>query len=127
MTEAIFDALGEVLARWSMGTPAASAAPPAWRDAIGVEPREAEIRLLALSGQFLGAAVVAEPQGELHESPQLPVLALPPLPFALRPLARSCLNVCRWRSGVLDFLASRGWTMHPEDWMPSASDEEVPV
>jgi hypothetical protein len=127
MAKAIFDALGPVLTHWMTGAPAAPAVPSAWRDAIGSEPGEAELRLLALSGQFLAAAVVAKPQSELRALPDVPVLALPMLPLKLRPLARRMVEVCSWRNDVLHFLAGRGWTMHPEDWMPSADDEDVPA
>jgi hypothetical protein len=129
MAEAIFNALGSVLTRWTMGSPAASAAPSAWRDAIGGEPDEAELRLLALSGHFLNATVMTAPQGELRSLPDLPILAMPTLPFALRSTARRVQQRWKdagWHSKVLHFLAERGWTMHPDDWMPSAGDEWAP-
>lgn len=126
---AIFDALGGVLTRWTMGSAAASAAPSAWREALGEEPGEAELRLLALSGQFLGAAVIAEPQGgqaaALRVLPDVPRLALPVVQDALRPLVRRAMRQIdndEGRGEVLHFLAERGWAVHPADWMPSAEE-----
>jgi hypothetical protein len=129
MTEAIFNEIGPVLMRWMMGTSAAPVAPSAWRDEIGGEPGEAELRLLALSGQFLGTVVVVEPPGELKALPDLPVLALPTLPDALRPLARRVQHALLRAAkddALPQFLAARGWTMHPADWMPFAGNSDAP-
>ncbi|KJC52094.1 hypothetical protein [Bradyrhizobium sp. LTSP857] len=73
--EAIYDAMGTVLTRWTMGSAAAAAA-PFWRAELGEDPAEAELRLLALSGQFLGIAVTAEPASTLRVLPDIPALAL---------------------------------------------------
>ena len=130
---AILDALGGVLTRWTMGTAAAPAAPPSWREALGEESGEAELRLLALSSQFLEAAVVAEPPGAqataLQMLPDLPRLALPVVSDALRPLVRRAMHQVGdddGRGEVLHFLAERGWTIHPADWMPSAEECRAP-
>ena len=80
MAEAIYDAMGSVLTRWTMGSAAAPAA-PVWSAELGAEPAEAELRLLALSGQFLGVAVTAEPPPELRVLPDVPALALPTVPW----------------------------------------------
>lgn len=124
MAEAIHDRMGAVLTRWTMGSPAASAVPE-WSAALGSDPLEAELRLLALSGQFLGVAVTAEPPKGLRALPDIPRLAMPTLPDALRPLLRRILADDTQRD-VLHFLAGRGWTTHPQDWMPDASDEDAP-
>jgi hypothetical protein len=129
MAEAIFDGLGPVLTRWTMGGGAAMLAPSEWHADLGGDPAEAELRLLALSGQFLGTLVTAEPQGELHALPDVPKLAMPPLPDTLRPLARRILEglrETRWRRDLLALLAARGWVLHPGDWMPAANDEDSP-
>lgn len=127
MAEAIYDALGQVLTRWTMGSAAAPVA-QVWRAEIGEDPIEAELRLLALSGQFLGMAVIAEPPADLHALPDLPALALPTLPDAARSLARRVLAAgdARHKRTLAQFAAGRGWTLHPADWMPAASEEEVP-
>ena len=128
MAEAIYDAMGSVLTRWTMGSAAAPAA-TVWSAELGAEPAEAELRLLALSGQFLGIAVTAEPPPELRVLPDIPALALPTVPEALRPLVRRILAAFKEtqrKTEVLDFLAARGWTSHPAEWMPTANDEDAP-
>lgn len=128
MAEAILDALGPVLTRWTMGGSAVPAAPAEWRDALGADAGEAELRLLALSGQFLGALAIAEPSGEVRPLGDIPVLAQPPLPDPMRPRARRLLQQLREptaRRNLLDFLDARGWTLHPGDWVPRPS-EDVP-
>ena len=128
MAEAIYDAMGAVLTRWTMGSAAAPAA-AIWSAELGTEPAEAELRLLALSGQFLGVAVTAEPHGTLRVLPDIPALGLPTMPEALRPLARRILAASRETSRkteLLDFLAARGFTVHPADWMPAIDDEDAP-
>lgn len=128
MTEAVYYAMGSVLTRWTMGSAAAPAA-AIWRAELGDEPNEAELRLLALSGQFLGVAVTAEPPPGLRVLPDIPPLALPTVPEALRPLTRRLLAAfkeAQRKTELLDFLAARGWTCHPAEWMPGANDEEAP-
>jgi hypothetical protein len=124
MAEAIFDAMGQVLALWTMGSAAAPAA-SMWKEVLGTEPEEAELRLLALSGQFLGVAVTADPPAELRVLPDLPALAMPIVPEAARPLVRRLLAT-KIKNEALRFIALRGWTVHPADWMPDANDEDVP-
>lgn len=128
MTEAVYDAIGGVLTRWTMGSAGAPAA-SFWRAELGDDPAEAELRLLALSGQFLGVAVMTEPSSALHVMPDIPTLALPTVPEALRPLARQIVAAnkeAQITSELIRFLAARGWTMHPADWMPAAGDDDAP-
>lgn len=128
MAEAILDALGPVLTRWTMGGSALPDAPAEWRDALGADAGEAELRLLALSGQLLGALAIAKPSGEVRPLADVPALARPPLPDPMRPRARRLLQQLREpaaRRNLLDFLDARGWTLHPGDWMPRPS-EDVP-
>ncbi|MET0245449.1 MAG: DUF5691 domain-containing protein, partial [Sphingomonas sp.] len=126
MADAILDTLGSVLARWTMGGSAVSAAPASWRPVLGDGDGEAELRLLALSGQFLGALAVAEPSGDLQPLRDIPRLSLPAIDDALRPPLRRVLaqlRDARTRLHLLDFLGRRGWTVHPGDWMPGEADE----
>ena len=126
MAEAILDALGPVLTRWTMGGNAVAFAPAEWHEALGSDTSEAELRLLALSGQFLGALVLAEPAGEVRVPADIPALSCPPLADALRPRARRVLATLREparRRLLLDFLDRRGWTLHPGDWMPGPNDD----
>lgn len=128
MPEEIYDAMGAVLARWTMGSPGTPAA-SIWSAELGGDPGEAELRLLALSGQFLAVAVTVEVPATLRDLPDIPLLDLPTLPEALRPFLRRLLATAREarsRAELLHFLAARGWTAHPGDWMPAAGDEEVP-
>ncbi|WFU21722.1 DUF5691 domain-containing protein [Bradyrhizobium sp. CB1717] len=126
--EAIFDAMGAVLTRWTMGSAAAPAA-SFWRAELGEDPAEAELRLLALSGQFLGAAVVMEPAAALRLLPDIPALALPTIQEAQRPLVRRILAARKQAqvgTELVHFLAERGWTVHPADWMPEADADDAP-
>jgi hypothetical protein len=128
MAEAILDAMGETLTRWTMGSAAAPAA-SIWKAELGAEPQEAELRLLALSGQFLSLAVTAEPPTGLRALPDIPRLALPTVPAASRPLVRrvlAAMKETRLKADILQFLAARRWTVHPGDWMPAAGDEDAP-
>ncbi|QOZ68641.1 DUF5691 domain-containing protein [Bradyrhizobium arachidis] len=126
--EAIFEAMGAVVTRWTMGSAAASAA-SFWNAELGDDPVEAELRLLALSGQFLGATVTTEPSSALRVLPDIPALALPTVPETLRPLVRRILAASKdaaSRTETVHFLAARGWTTHPADWMPDANDDDAP-
>ncbi|QAY78385.1 DUF5691 domain-containing protein [Sphingosinicella sp. BN140058] len=129
MIDVTQQALGPVLTRWTTGGAATASAPDELREAILASGAEPELALLALAGQLLGALTVAEPASDLTCLPDLPRPSLPPIAEALRPLARRLLINQRhdgqWRQ-LLDFLATRGWTMHPGDWMPGANDEDVP-
>jgi len=126
--QTIFEAMGAVVTRWTMGSSATSAA-SFWRDELGDDPVEAELRLLALSGQFLGATVTAEAPLELRVLPDIPPLALPTASEALRPLVRRILAASKdaaSKTALVHFLTTRGWTTHPADWMPDANDEDAP-
>lgn len=128
MADAILDALGPVLTRWTMGGSAASHAPTAWRDALGTDARQAELRLLALSGQLLGTVAIMQPTGEVRPCGDIPALAQPPLPDGLRPRVRRLFHQIRdtqTRRHLLDFIDARGWTPHPADWMPRP-EEDMP-
>ncbi len=128
--EAIFDELDPVLTRWTMGGQSASLAPAAWRGALdGSDPAEGELRLLALTGQFLGLCVAPVPAGKLAALPDIPPLSLPLLPGNLAALARRCLKALKDSAGqrdVIHLLAARGYGVHPADWMPSRQEHDVP-
>lgn len=129
MVEALLPALAPVLTRWTMGGNAAVVAPAEWRSALGSEPGEAELRLLALAGQFLGTLTLVEPASSVEMRPDIPALAKPPLEPPQRPRARRLLVALRetgQRRALLGFIDRRGWTMHPGDWMPGANDDDLP-
>ncbi len=131
--DAILDALAPLVTRWTMGASTASgsiaaAAPPEWRDAIG-SAADADLRLLALSGHFLGTMITAAPAAPLRAVPDLPILSLPVLAGPPRHLSRRVLAAVRdsaSRRALLAFLAVRGWSVHPGDWLPGTADEAVP-
>ncbi|WP_179505834.1 MULTISPECIES: DUF5691 domain-containing protein [unclassified Sphingomonas] len=130
MAEALLDGLAPVITRWTMGGSAAHAAPAGWRGGLGHDAGEAELRLLALTGQLLGTMAVAEPAGDLQVLGDLPRLAKPPLPEALRPRCRRILAALRdadQRRALLALLDRRGWTMHPADWLPGANEHDLPA
>jgi hypothetical protein len=130
MADAIYDTLGSVLTRWTIGGGPAASAAPVWKAELGDDAAEAELRLLALAGQFLGSMVVAAPAGAVYTPPDIPELALPSVPAPVRPLVRRILARDREagrRRLLLDFLGARGRTMHPADWMPAANDDDIPA
>jgi Family of unknown function (DUF5691) len=128
--EAIFDQLDPVMTRWTMGGLAAGLAPAPWKDAVsGDDASEGEIRLLALTGQYLGVCVAPTPASALAALPDIPPLALTLLPDAQAPLARRCLRLMKESHGQRDLiclLSARGYAIHPADWMPSRHDDAVP-
>ncbi|WP_245468193.1 DUF5691 domain-containing protein [Mesorhizobium sp. M1D.F.Ca.ET.043.01.1.1] len=57
------------------------------------------------------------------------MLALPMLPDRLRPLLRAALKYAtdaRLKTRVATLVASRGFVLHPMDWMPATSYQESP-
>jgi hypothetical protein len=123
MHDTLADDLQPVVVRWTMGGQAAPLAPGPIADRLGDDPDEAELRLLVLAGQALGMMVVPEPAGGLQGVPDLPALALPTMPAALRPIAAPILSGRdEWlRDGLLRLLEARGYVVHPADWMPGAN------
>ena len=122
--------IGRMKARWITGNAAHQQAPNEWLAAIGeVEPEEAELRLLALAGQAVQTAFRPPVPTKLDSRPDLPPLALPRLADEHR--ARFCRIIESHKSdrttqmAVLRFLAARGLTAHPADWMPTSSREET--
>ncbi len=130
MADQLLPALAPVLTRWTMGGSAAAVAPEGWRGALlGNEAAEAELRLLALAGQFLGALTLVEPSSAVEMRPDIPALAKPPIKPALRPRVRRLLLALREtapRRALLCLLDRRGWTLHPADWMPGPNEDDLP-
>lgn len=129
MADQLLPALAPVLTRWTMGGSAVTVAPEGWRSALGNEAAEAELRLLALAGHFLGTLTLIEPSGAVEMRPDIPALAKPPIEPALRPRVRRLLLALRenaQRRALLSLLDRRGWTLHPADWMPGANEDDLP-
>ena len=115
---------------WISGGAAFELAPAEWKEvAIAASPDEQERRLLAIAAQALDVALRPAAPTTLRRRPPLPVLALPMLPERLRPLLRAALKYAadaRLKTRVAALVASRGYALHPMDWMPAATDQESP-
>ena len=116
MAEPLGTVLMAARSRWMIGGEGAAADHPLVAGASGVE---ADLRLLALAGQY--QRFVQPPQPPvLNLRPDLPTLALPFLPDALRPLSRRLLQdkADRAQLWLAIFASRRGYVLHPADWMP---------
>lgn len=116
MAEPLGTVLMAARSRWMIGGEGAAADHPLVAGASGVE---ADLRLLALAGQY--QRFVQPPQPPvLNLRPDLPTLALPFPPDALRPLSRRLLQdkADRAQLWLAIFASRRGYVLHPADWMP---------
>ncbi|RWK25834.1 MAG: hypothetical protein EOR43_01990 [Mesorhizobium sp.] len=115
---------------WVSGGAAFELAPAEWKDvAAAASPDEQERRLLAIAAQALDVGLRPAAPKTLKRRPPLPVLALPVLPERLRPLLRAALKYAtdaKLKTRVATLVASRGFVLHPMDWMPAASYQESP-
>ena len=115
---------------WITGGAAFDLAPATWKAIAGnANPDERERRLLAIAAQAIEIALRPAAPKALKQRPPLPELALPMLPERLRPLLRAALKHAadaRFKTRVATLVASRGFVLHPLDWMPAASYREVP-
>lgn len=115
---------------WVSGGAAFELAPAEWKDvAAAASPDEQERRLLAIAAQALDVGLRPAAPKTLKRRPPLPVLALPVLPERLRPLLRAALKYAtdaRLKTRVATLVASRGFVLHPMDWMPAPSYQESP-
>nr|MBX2856455.1 hypothetical protein [Paracoccaceae bacterium] len=134
--------IGRLKGRWMAGAggePLTSAAPPEWCAVTsGVDVLEAELRLLALTGQAEQVAFEPSPPSELRTAPDLPKLAIPSMPAEVRPRFRRLLwgkSGARAGGGhdgertyrLLTFLAARQIAAHPADWFPRAVSSRAPT
>ncbi|WP_217577685.1 DUF5691 domain-containing protein [Mesorhizobium sp. GbtcB19] len=115
---------------WISGGAAFELAPAEWKEvAAAASPDEQERRLLAIAAQALDVALRPAAPKTLKQRPPLPVLAWPVLPERLRPSLRAALKYAadaRLKTRVATLVASRGFVLHPMDWMPTASSQESP-
>lgn len=115
---------------WISGGAMFEFAPVEWKGvATASSPDEQERRLLAIAAQALDVALRPAAPKTLKRRPPLPVLALPMLPERLRPLLRAALKYAadaRLKTRVATLVGSRGFVLHPMDWMPAASYQESP-
>lgn len=115
---------------WITGGTTFDLAPAAWKEiAAGAPPDERERLLLAIAAQALDVGLRPAAPKTLKRRPPLPRLGLPLLPERLRPLLRAALKNAadaRRKARVATLVASRGYVLHPMDWMPPASDHNSP-
>lgn len=115
---------------WITGGTSFDLAPAGWQEiAAGANPDERERRLLAIAAQALEIALRPAAPKTLKRRPPLPELGLPLLPERLRPLLRAALKHAgdaRGKTRVVTLVASRGFVLHPMDWMPAAADQNSP-
>lgn len=115
---------------WISGGAAFELAPAEWKEVVAAaNPDEQERRLLAIAAQALDVALRPAAPKTLKRRPPLPVLALPMLPERLRPSLRAALKYAadaRLKTRVATLVASRGFVLHPMDWMPAATDQDSP-
>jgi hypothetical protein len=119
--------IARLRAAWMAGGAAIKHCPPEWLPAIGEGP-PAELALAALAGQALQSVFRPAPGGPLLPRETLPALSLPPVPDAFRPRVRRLIAAHPWMlKHLLIFLAARGVTMHPADWLPAKRSDELPA
>jgi len=96
-----------------------------------IDSTEAELRLLALVGQALQVAFAPEPSEPLQASRILPELALPSMPDEARGYFRRLIlnynQSAEFIAPGLELIEARGYSAHPFDWMPPATDQHVPA
>jgi hypothetical protein len=116
MAEPLIPLLMAARSRWMIGGEGTGADHPL---VAGAPAAEADLRLLAVAGQYQRFAQPPQPPA-LNLRPDLPALSLPYLPDALRPIARRLLQDKSDRAPLwLAILAAkRGHVLHPADWMP---------
>jgi hypothetical protein len=121
------DTIARLRAAWMAGGAALKHCPPEWLPAIGDGP-QAELALAALASQALHSVFRPAPGGPLVARETLPPLAHPPVPDALRPRVRRLMTAHPWMlKHLLMFLAARGVTMHPADWLPAKRSDGLPA
>jgi len=111
---------------WLTGASAVSRAPEEWQSLLDdADPTQAELRLLALTGQLRDVALRPVPPASASTRPDLPPLDRLPMPDAARPLFRALASQ-GWRAKALQMADARGFRAHPLDWFPAASTEDLP-
>ncbi len=115
MAEPLIPLLLAARSRWMIGGDGAGADHPLLAEASAAE---ADLRLLAVAGQFQRFVQPPQPPA-LNLRPDLPPLSLPFLPDLLRPMARRLLQDKSDRAPLwLAILAAkRGHVLHPADPM----------
>jgi hypothetical protein len=118
----------QVRGAWMAGRSAFEYCPPEWRGAI--ERADTECTLAALVGHAIAVLFRPAPMTPPEPRPPLPSLALPILPEPFRPRVRRLMATQKGGTLIerhlIDFIAARGYAMHPADWMPSPRGDRTP-
>lgn len=116
MAEPLSQILAQARSRWVIGDEGPVPDHPL---VAGQETGEANLRLLAVAGQYQRLCQAALPP-PLALRADLPMAPLPLLPESLRPLARRILQDKTEHTpfGLARLVAGRGHVLHPADWMP---------
>jgi hypothetical protein len=121
-------ALNGIRSAWMAGRSALDHCPIAWREAASGS--DGECALAALAGHATAVLFCPAPAAPIAPRTLLPKLALPTLPDALRPRLRRLLaaqkNKGPFERAMIDLVASRGYALHPGDWIPSPRDDWAP-
>ncbi len=97
---------------------------------IGTEA-DAELKLLSTVSHALRVGYQPTPPATLEHTALLPTLELPPLPEKHRFHFRQALKHTQTQHNhgeqLITLLASRGFTPHPLDWLPSSAGLQLPA
>ncbi|MEM8736031.1 MAG: DUF5691 domain-containing protein, partial [Planctomycetota bacterium] len=122
MPDDLLVTLQELKKRWMIGGAAIEKLPERW-SAIAQSDPSPDAALLAVAGQALQFAVQPVPGDALRTLSPLPQLALPVPPTAARQQIRNLTRVVKLPESqmlvVLEWMANRGYVVHPADYMPT--------
>lgn len=109
-----------------IGGTALDQAPDEWQ-ALAGQDSEPELALLAITSQATHLLHRRAPTSDIEPAKRLPRLTLPPLSNALRLKFRRLNDVLKPTNDqmalILRLMATRGFSVHPADWMPSSVDD----
>lgn len=122
----LLQSLSKIKGRWMVGGSGIDVVPAEIRTSLAAVDQPV-LALLAIAAQADQVAFRAAPAGALAPFPSLPKLDLPPLPDACRVLFRRFFTLHKLsdaqKSQLLHFMALRGFTTHPADYMPDRFDD----
>jgi hypothetical protein len=120
--------IARIRGAWMAGRSASEHCPAEWRSAV--EGADAECALAALVGHATAALFRPIPASPPEPRSLLPAAALPTIPEPLRPRARRVMAAQKGKAAIerhlIDFIAARGYAMHPADWTLSPRDDWTP-